>query len=414
MESIRELFQIGRGPSSSHTIAPSRAARSFLKKYPLAARYRVRLYGSLAATGKGHFTDVALIDAFAPSPVELEWNPGEELPLHPNGMRFEALDSTGDVLGSWQVYSVGGGSLREDVPGEPGYVYDKHSLEEILRECDQSGTSLWEYVEKREGAGIWSFLQDVWLAMTAMIDRGLKTEGTLPGILNLTRRAPAVYRKALMSGPHFKRTGIISAYALSAAEENATGAVVVTAPTCGSCGVVPAVLRYLKETIECNDEVIVRALATSGLIGNLVKKNASISGAEVGCQGEIGTACAMASGAAAQLLGGTSRQVEYAAEMGLEHHLGLTCDPVAGLVQIPCIERNAIAAVRALGCADFALLTDASHRISFDEVVAVMNQTGHDLPSLYRETSSGGLAKAFKFQDTPGIRGKETDSGKEK
>jgi len=403
MESIRELFQTGRGPSSSHTIAPFRAARTFSKRYPGASLYRITLYGSLAATGKGHLTDTAIIEAFAPAPAEIEWKPDQELPAHPNGMLFKAIGSNGEIIGSMQAYSKGGGAIREEgVLDDTPPVYDKTTMRDILEYCERSGISLWEYVEKREGEDIWEFLRTVWQAMLAMIEKGLKTEGMLPGVLNLTRRAPAVYRKALLAGPHFKRTGLMSAYALSAAEENASGAVVVTAPTCGSCGVVPAVLRYLQETIQCGDEVILRALATSGLIGNLVKKNASISGAEVGCQGEIGTACAMAAGAATQLLGGTIRQIEYAAEMGLEHHLGLTCDPVEGLVQIPCIERNAIAAVRALGCADFALLTDASHRISFDDVVSVMNQTGHDLPNLYRETSSGGLAKAYKLHENSG------------
>ena len=415
MESIRELFHIGRGPSSSHTIAPFRAAKIFRKRYPDASLYRVTLYGSLAATGKGHLTDTAIIDAFAPVFVEIEWKPEEELPSHPNGMLFKAQGSTGEIIGSMQAYSIGGGALREEgVLHEPIRVYDRDSMRDILEDCEHSGINLWEYVEKREGEDIWKFLHDIWLAMLATIEKGLRAEGMLPGVLNLNRRASAVYQKALMAGPHFKRTGLMSAYALSAAEENASGALVVTAPTCGSCGVVPAVLRYLKETLTCSDEVVVRALATSGLIGNLVKKNASISGAEVGCQGEIGTACAMAAGAATQLLGGTIRQIEYAAEMGLEHHLGLTCDPVEGLVQIPCIERNAIAAVRALGCADFALLTDASHRISFDDVVSVMNQTGHDLPNLYRETSSGGLAKAYKLHEDSRQKDKVIDSNHNK
>jgi L-serine dehydratase len=415
MESIRELFYTGRGPSSSHTIAPFRAAETFRERYPDASLYRVILYGSLAATGKGHLTDTAIIDAFTPIPVKIEWKPEQELPSHPNGMLFKAMGGTGETIGSMQAYSIGGGSIREEgVRDDATSVYDKTSMRDILEDCERSGISLWEYVEKREGEDIWKFLHDVWRAMLTMIEKGLKTEGMLPGVLNLSRRAPAVYRKALMTGPHFKRTGLMSAYALSAAEENASGALVVTAPTCGSCGVVPAVLRYLKETIRCSDEVIVRALATSGIIGNLVKKNASISGAEVGCQGEIGTACAMASGAASQLLGGTIRQIEYAAEMGLEHHLGLTCDPVEGLVQIPCIERNAIAAVRALGCADFALLTDASHRISFDDVVSVMKQTGHDLPNLYRETSSGGLAKAYKLHENSRQKDEVIDSNHNK
>jgi len=414
MVSIRELFHTGKGPSSSHTIAPSRAAGTFLERYPGASIYRATLYGSLAATGKGHLSDAAIIDAFAPAPVEIAWRPQEELPYHPNGMIFEAVNAEGRIIGSMTAYSVGGGEVVEDgIPESPIVIYDRDSMGAILQECEQKGTSLWEYVERHEGEGIWEFLHGVWTDMNLTIEQGLRTEGILPGILSLTRRAPAVYRKSLMAGEHFRRTGLISAYALSAAEENAAGGVVVTAPTCGSCGVVPAVLKYLKETFQCSDEVIVRALATAGLIGNLVKKNASISGAQVGCQGEIGTACSMAAAAAAQILGGTVLQIEYAAEMGLEHHLGLTCDPVEGLVQIPCIERNAIAAVRAVGCADFALLTDAAHRISFDEVVSVMNQTGHDIPSLYRETSSGGLAKAYRLHEQPDTRGDRPDDDKE-
>ncbi len=241
----------------------------------------------------------------------------------------------------------------------------------------------------------------MWDKIAAAIARGLTTEGVLPGGLGVPRKASVYWRKAQLSGPHLQRAGKLAGYALAVAEENAASGVVVTAPTCGSAGVLPAVLRYLQEILNVNKALILRALATAGLIGNLVKHNGSISGAEVGCQGEVGTACAMAAGAAAQLMGGTARQIEYAAEMGLEHHLGLTCDPVAGLVQIPCIERNIFAASRALTCADYALFSDGSHRIPFDEIVTVMRQTGHDLPSLYRETANGGLAAAYRRRNAP-------------
>ncbi len=251
--------------------------------------------------------------------------------------------------------------------------------------------------KKLKGLAIWLYLDEIWQAMQAAIARGLRSEGVLPGGLGLARKASRMHRQISLTGQSFLSEGYLPAYALAVAEENASGGVVVTAPTCGSSGVVPAVLRYVQEHTQAHPEEVLHALATAGLIGNLVKQNASISGAEVGCQGEIGAACAMAAAAAAQLLGGTVRQIEYAAEMGLEHHLGLTCDPVDGLVQIPCIERNVFAAARALSCARYACFTDGSHRVSFDEVVGVMRQTGHDLPPLYRETAEGGLARVYRF-----------------
>ncbi|HEX7975997.1 MAG TPA: L-serine ammonia-lyase, iron-sulfur-dependent, subunit alpha, partial [Anaerolineales bacterium] len=313
-----------------------------------------------------------------------------------NGMRFEALDASGKMLDTWQVYSVGGGALQEEGDPPPDCVYELGKMSAILSYCESAGKAFWEYVEEREGPGIWPFLSEIWQVMQAGSERGMCAEGVLPGGLGGARKAWAFQRTALTAGPHFSRPGFLSAYALATSEENAAGGVIVTAPTCGSAGVVPSVLRFVQETVGgCSEDSMLRALATAGLIGNLIKHNASISGAEVGCQGEVGAACAMAAGAATQLLGGTVRQVEYAAEMGLEHHLGLTCDPVSGLVQIPCIERNAFAAARAMTCADYALFSDGSHRIPFDEVVAVMRQTGHDLPSLYRETAGGGLAAAY-------------------
>lgn len=396
MKSLRDLYRTGPGPSSSHTMAPRAAAERFRLVAPRAGRYRVTLYGSLAATGRGHLTDVALQSVFHPAPLEIDWKSDEELSNKPLGMLFEAFDAAGAPLAVRRMFSVGGGAVREEGDSRPDpSVYSLHSMTEILAHCEHGGLTFWEYVEECEGKDIRPFLQSAWEAMQAAMRRGLHTEGVLPGPLGLARKAQVIHRKTLLGGPHFRRTGLLTSYALAVAEENAAAGVVVTAPTCGSSGVLPAVLRYVSETIGCDAPEITRALATAGLIGNLVKHNASIAGAEVGCQGEIGTACAMGAAAAAQLLGATIRQIEYAAEMGLEHHLGLTCDPVAGLVQIPCIERNAHAATRAMTCADYALFTDGSHRIPFDETVAVMSQTGHDLPSLYRETASGGLAAAY-------------------
>jgi len=408
MDSIRSLYRIGRGPSASHTIGPARAAAIFCEHYPRANAYRVQLQGSLAATGRGHMTDLAVEQALAPASVTIDWQPDLYQEFHPNGILFQALDEKGQEIGKWQVFSVGGGELAEADPSgwllrmKP--VYQLNSMSDILEHCIQNGQALWEFVEECEGSEIWQYLAEVWQVMQAAIERGLQTEGILPGGLGLARKAWVFYRKVAISGENFLNEGMLPAYALATAEENASGGVVVTAPTCGSCGILPAVLRYLQENIHCTEDSILHALATAGLIGTIVKHNASISGAEVGCQGEVGVACAMAAGAAAQLLGGTPRQVEYAAEMGLEHHLGLTCDPVNGLVQIPCIERNVFASSRALSCTRYACSTDGSHRISFDEVVKVMKQTGHDLPSLYRETAGGGLAVNYRFppQRKPG------------
>lgn len=398
MESISEIFRIGRGPSSSHTMAPHRAAEIFRARTAGAFSYRVTLYGSLAATGRGHMTDVSIKEALAPQPVEFIWKPEEVLPFHPNGMDFTAINEVGLPGETWRVFSTGGGALaEEDKPREAPCVYPIGNMSEILRYCTQNGKTFWEYVEECEGAQIWEHLQAVWQTMQNAIERGLIAEGVLPGGLGVARRAWTFQRKIRLSGGAMVKGGYLPAYALAVGEENASGGMVVTAPTCGSSGVLPAVLKHISDTVETPEVSITRALATAGLIGNLIKHNASISGAEVGCQGEIGAACAMAAAAAAQLMGGSIRQIEYAAEMGLEHHLGLTCDPVNGLVQIPCIERNVFAATRALDCAEFACYSDGSHRISLDEVVRVMKQTGHDLPPLYRETAEGGLAVNYRF-----------------
>lgn len=392
MESIKEVYRIGIGPSSSHTMGPRRAAEIFKSQNPFAASFRVTLYGSLAATGKGHLTDEAIISALSPRPVELLWKPEIELEYHSNGMDFEAFDCDGKQLASWRVYSIGGGTLRQE--NEDPFlikIYELTTLEAIIQWTEANHCPIWELVVQREGPAIWEFLRQVWRVMQEAIERGISTEGTLPGCLKLQRKGRSFYLKH-QTASVMRQKDLLFAYALAVAEENAAGNEIVTAPTSGSCGVLPAVLKYLQVRYDFTDEVILQALATAGLIGNLVKTNGSISGAEVGCQGEIGTACAMAAGAAAQLLGGTPHQIEYAAEMGFEHHLGLTCDPVAGLVQIPCIERNAFAASRAVDCAEYALLSDGQHRITFDQVVRTMTQTGKDLKCCYRETSFGGLA----------------------
>ncbi len=393
MESIKEIFRIGNGPSSSHTMGPKKAAEIFNQKYPSADSFSVTLFGSLAATGKGHQTDIALIDVFKPKPLFIDWKREIFLPKHPNGMTFKAFNADKNVLGEWTVYSVGGGKINDFEKDETEKkLYDLTTMQDIIGWTKKTGRSFWEYVELTEGSEIYDHLRDVWSVMKDSISRGIENEGILPGGLGLARKASSYFVKAKNYSGSLKGKTLIFSYALAVTEENAAGGKIVTAPTCGSSGVVPAVLKYLQESFSFSDDKILRALATAGLFGNIVKENASISGAKVGCQGEIGTACSMASAAATQLLGGTPNQIEYAAEMGIEHHLGLTCDPINGLVQVPCIERNAFAAERALNTSTFALLSDGKHLVSFDKIVKTMNQTGHDLPSIYKETSEGGLA----------------------
>lgn len=400
MESLKEIFRIGKGPSSSHTMGPQRAATIFAERHPEAARFEVTLYGSLAATGKGHMTDKAIIDVLKQvAPVEITWEPDIFLPYHPNGMLFRAFNDSQDLLDEWTVYSVGGGALSEGKATGDFFqkesVYDLHTLKDIQTWCEHHGRGYWEYVKQCESDDFWDYLREVWKTMQAAVERGLDSEGSLPGPLNLARKAPNYYIKARGYKPSLQSRGMVYSYALAVSEENASGGKIVTAPTCGACGVVPAVLYHLQKGHEFSETKILHALATAGLFGNIVKYNASISGAEVGCQGEVGVACAMASAASCQLFGGSPSQIEYAAEMGLEHHLGMTCDPVCGLVQIPCIERNAFAACRALDAQLYASFSDGHHRVSFDRVVEVMKQTGHDIPSLYKETSAGGLAKQY-------------------
>ena len=395
MQTIREIYRIGHGPSSSHTMGPRRAAEIFLERHPNAAKYQAHLYGSLSATGKGHLTDAAIIDVI-PS-IEIVWH-DEFLPFHPNGLRFMAWDENEQLLEEWTVYSVGGGALSEgqdDKPQESPNIYPLTTLTQIAEYCEQMGWDYWEYVEHYEGKEIWDYLREVWQVMRESIERGLDHEGVLPGELRLRRKAPSYYIKVAGYKDNLRTRGLVFSYALAVSEENASGGKIVTAPTCGSSGVLPAVLYHTWRSRNFSETRILHALATAGLFGNVVKYNASISGAEVGCQGEVGVACAMASAAVNQLFGGTLAQIEYAAEMGLEHHLGMTCDPVCGLVQIPCIERNAFAAARALDSNMYAAFSDGKHTVSFDRVVEVMKQTGHDLPSLYKETSQGGLAKGI-------------------
>ena len=400
MKSIRELYRIGTGPSSSHTMGPRKAAEMFLENNVGAKAFKVTLYGSLAATGKGHMTDTAIIDVLSRAnvPVNIVWKPDIFLPYHPNGMKFTTLNSVGFPETEWVVYSVGGGALEYEgmEHAGSGEIYDMNSMTEIKEYCNRTGYSYWEYVEHCEGVGIYDYLDEVWEAMKAAVERGINRDGRLPGPLNLKRKALNYFVRAGGYRDNLKSRGLVFAYALAVSEENASGGVIVTAPTCGSSGVVPGVLYHLWKSRNFPKQQMLHALATAGLIGNVVKHNASISGADVGCQGEVGVACAMAAAAASQLFGGSPAQIEYAAEMGLEHHLGMTCDPVCGLVQIPCIERNAYAAARALDANIYASFTDGVHRVSFDKLVKVMKETGHDLPSLYKETGTGGLAKDYE------------------
>ena len=393
MQSIREIYKIGNGPSSSHTMGPSKAAKTFKERNPDASAFHVILYGSLAATGKGHLTDKAIIESFSPVPVEISWKASESIPPHPNGMKFQAMNTEGRILQEWTTFSIGGGDISDSGIRESNdKVYEMSTMKEILEYCENQGCSFWEFVEQREGPGLWDYLGEVWQAMQEAILRGLETEGMFHGGLRVSRRASSFYTLAKTFQDVVNRRPLVFAYALAVSEENAAGGRVVTAPTCGSCGVLPAVLYIFKTGAEVTEIKILRALATAGLIGNLIKTNASVAGAEVGCQGEVGSACSMAAAAAAQLLGGSIRHVEYAATIGMEHFLGLTCDPMKGLVQIPCIERNAQAASRALDAAVFARMTDGHHSVPFDKVIRVMKTTGHDLPSIYKETAEGGLA----------------------
>ena len=377
-------------------MGPKKASIKIREEYPNAAAYRVTLYGSLAATGKGHLTDMAISEVFeGVAPVEIVWCAQQYLPYHPNAMKFEMLDAEGNVTDSQVIYSIGGGTivLEGEENNSSDHIYSMTTMNEIMTWCNKTGKSYWEYVFENESEDIKDYLLEVWRTMRAAIENGLANEGVLPGALHLRRKAASYHVRSRGYNGILRTRGMLFSYALAVSEENASGGTIVTAPTCGSCGIVPAVLYHLQKEYDFKDAQIVRSLATAGLVGTIVKANASVSGAEVGCQGEVGVACAMAAAAASQLMGGSPNQIEYAAEMALEHHLGMTCDPMCGLVQIPCIERNAMAAARAIDAQIYSFYTDGVHRVSFDSVVKVMKRTGHDLPSLYKETSEGGLGR---------------------
>ena len=395
MRSLKELYRIGKGPSSSHTIGPERACKLFLSENPQADSFIVRLYGSLAKTGEGHGTG-AVIQSVLKN-VVIEYDVETECP-HPNTMELIAYMG-GVKCAQMRVYSVGGGAIeiegREDVEG--GEVYSLSMMSDIRAYCEKKNIRLCDYVFECEGEELRAYLKEVWTAMKQAVNRGVKATGILPGGLGVERRAKVLFDGVINNeGAEIRENRLVCAYAFAVSEENASGGTIVTAPTCGACGVLPAVLYYSQEKKGYTDEQIVDALATAGLVGNLIKTNASISGAECGCQAEIGTACCMATAALGELQGLKLGQIEYAAEVAMEHHLGLTCDPICGLVQIPCIERNAVAAMRAINAVSLAYFLTDSRKISFDLVVQTMYETGKDLKRHYRETAEGGLAKLYK------------------
>lgn len=400
MRSVRNIFKIGIGPSSSHTMGPAFAAERFLAKYPDIESARVTLYGSLSKTGKGHGTDRALLDVLSGIPTEIIFNNDDSVALeHPNTLNFKGYVG-GKETADMTVLSVGGGEIEiigEDNGEKAKDIYDLNSFTDIAKVCKEKNIRLSDYVFSHEDENFKSFLLDVWHVMQNAIREGLTHTGVLPGGLGVNRKAQKLYnQRHIDESPQTRENRLVCAYAFAVSEQNADCGLIVTAPTCGSCGVLPAVLCYMQEKNGFTDKDIVRALAVAGLVGQLVATNASVSGAECGCQAEIGTACSMAAAALAELFEMGIDQIEYAAEISLEHHLGLTCDPVCGLVQIPCIERNAVAAMRAINSLSLANFLSDSRKISFDLVVETMYQTGIDLSHIYRETSEGGLAKLYK------------------
>ena len=400
MKSIKNLYKIGYGPSSSHTMGPAFAASHFVGEFPEADFIRVTLYGSLAKTGKGHGTDRAITETLKSVKTEIIFDTQTQGFKHPNTLDFAAYKG-GSKLGNKRYYSIGGGEIRCDdqevlVPGE---VYSHKNFSEIAAYCKSNNIRLSDYVFRHEDEDIKPFLLNVWKIMQNAIFEGLSKSGTLPGGIDVERKAQFLHsQKHIDESPQTKENRLVCSYAFAVSEQNADCGIIVTAPTCGSCGVVPAVLKYMQDKNHFSDDDIIRALAVAGLIGNIVGTNASISGAECGCQAEIGTACSMAAAALAELFEMGIDQIEYAAEVAMEHHLGLTCDPVCGLVQIPCIERNAVAAMRAINALSLANFLYGSRKVSFDVVVETMYQTGKDLSHLYRETSEGGLAKLYSHQ----------------
>lgn len=397
MQSLKYLFRIGRGPSSSHTMGPLAAATRFLSENPNAEKYKIILYGSLAKTGHGHMTDRVLSEAFEGKAHEIILDCETPRDQHPNTIDFIAYNSGTETRK--RFYSVGGGEIiaeGEDT-AEHDNIYPLSKFTDISNYCRERDMRIWQYVEQCEGPEIWDYLAEVWSVMQSAIKDGLEAEGVLHGGIGTQRKARYLFRqKHIDESEETKTNRLICAYAYAVSEQNASGGRIVTAPTCGACGVLPAVLKFLQPKRNFTEDQMLHALATAGIIGNLIKTNASISGAECGCQAEIGTACSMAAAAAAELYELDLDQIEYAAEMSIEHHLGLTCDPILGLVQIPCIERNAIAAMRALNAVNLADFLADSRKISFDMIVDTMYETGKDLKVIYRETSEGGLAKNFK------------------
>lgn len=395
MKSIKSVYKIGYGPSSSHTVAPYRAAKLFAERYPDADSYRVTLYGSLAFTGEGHGTKKAIRSCLPDAEIIFD-REAKNLP-HPNTMLFVAIKDGREYV-SHRIFSIGGGSIR--IEGEASDdeidVYPQKSFTEMLDACRQRNIGLVEFIKEAEGDSLTDYLRTVWAAMQDAVRRGLAAQGVLPGGLDIERKAKLLYEKRCYNeSADVTMNRMIAAYAYAVSEENADEQLVVTAPTCGSCGVLPAVMYHMQHDRGFPEEEILDALAVAGLIGNVIRTNASISGAECGCQAEIGSACSMAAGGLAALYGLNIDQIEYAAEIAMEHNLGLTCDPVKGLVQIPCIERNTVAAMRAISSVNLSRFLYSTRKISFDEVIATMYRTGKDMDEKYRETSHGGLAQIY-------------------
>ena len=397
MQSLKELYKIGRGPSSSHTIGPERICEFFKNKYPTADLVEVKLYGSLSLTGKGHGTDEICKKTLLPISCKVIFD-DITVKNHPNTIELTAIKN-GENIGFLRAYSVGGGAV--EIEGEkhvePSKIYDFNTFNEIAKYCKENNKRIYEYVEEVEGIEIRDFIKTIWEQMKATIKSGLSKQGVLPGGLNVERKAYQLYNSNhIDETSETKENRLVCAYAFASCEENASGEKMVTAPTGGACGIVPAVLYYYQQKRKFSDDDIINALETAGIIGLLIKTNASISGAECGCQAEVGSACSMAAAGLAELFSMSIDQIEYSAEIAMEHHLGLTCDPIYGLVQIPCIERNAVAAMRAINAVNLANFLTNSRKISFDLIVDTMYETGKDLHSRYRETSVGGMAKLYK------------------
>ena len=398
MKSIKTIYKIGYGPSSSHTMGPANAASEFLNQYPTADYIKTVLFGSLAKTGRGHATDKAISQTFGDIPHDIVFDCESETPVHPNTLEFIAYKD-GTEIARKRFYSIGGGEIRcdDNEIRRNEQVYAENFFGDIAQICKAKNMRLSDYVFENEGDDIKSYLMTVWKTMQNAINEGLSRSGILPGGLSVERKAQFLYnQKHIDESPQTRENRLVCSYAFAVSEQNADCGIIVTAPTCGSCGVLPAVLKYMQDKNRFSDEDIIRALAVAGLVGNIVSTNASVSGAECGCQAEIGTACSMAAAALSELFEMGIDQIEYAAEVAMEHHLGLTCDPVCGLVQIPCIERNAVAAMRAINALSLANFLFASRKVSFDVVVETMYQTGKDLSHLYREISEGGLAKLYE------------------